>query len=67
MNFEYNDLEIQKKLGPLPTQEEINKEYESIFGPHRGTYAGYVLFYTTKPNTEAPPTEDIDAKIQTFQ
>ena len=63
----WNDVgpEIQKKLGPLPTQEEINKEYESIFGPHRGTYAGYVLFYTTKPNTEAPPTEDMDAKIQT--
>lgn len=50
----------------LPTQADIEAEYEATFGPHRGTYAGYVLFYTLKPNpTPAPPEEEIDAKIET--
>jgi len=51
---------------PVPTQAMLQQEYETIFGPHRGTYAGYVLFYTKKPEIPpTPPTEEIDAKIET--
>lgn len=57
--------EVKKQLGPMPTQQQIQAEYEAIFSPHRGTYAGYVLFYTTKPNVPPKsPQEDIDAKIE---
>jgi hypothetical protein len=60
------DPKIKAALGPMPTQADIEKEYQTIFGPHRGTYAGYVLFYTMKPDTPpASPSQDIDAKIQT--
>ena len=49
----------------IPTQADIEKEYEATFGPHRGTYAGYVLFYTMKSKPTTPPEEEIDAKIET--
>jgi len=50
----------------VPSQADIEAEYQATFGPHRGTYAGYVLFYTMKPNTTpTPPEEEIDAKIET--
>jgi hypothetical protein len=49
----------------IPTQADIQNEYEATFGPHRGTYAGYVLFYTMKEKPVPKPEEEIDAKIET--
>lgn len=57
---------ISYKLNKDVTKEQIRVEYEQVYSPFRGTYAGYSLFYYTenpnKPEPEKEPEVDVDIK-----
>jgi hypothetical protein len=57
---------INNKLGKKLTKEQIRVEYEQVYGPFRGTYAGYSLYYYTEkpkvPEPQVEPEVDVDIK-----
>lgn len=47
------------------THQQIKDEYEQVYGPHRGTYAGYALYcYQETPSIDKPQSQP-DFEIKT--
>ena len=59
-----------KKYGTIqiPTQEQIESEYQSVFSPFRGTYAGFLIGTVVETVKEPKPEIDkaLEVEIQKF-
>ena len=59
-------LHVNSVLGKKLTKEQIRAEYEQVYGPFRGTYAGYSLYYYTEnpkiPEPKKEPEVDVEIK-----
>ena len=53
-----------KKYGTLqiPSAQQIEAEYQSVFGPFRGTYAGFLI--GTMVSTSTPPKQEVDKALE---
>jgi hypothetical protein len=65
-NVEDTLQSVNATLGKKLTKEQINAEYEQVYGRFRGTYAGYSLYYYTenpkKPEPEKEPEVEVEIK-----
>jgi hypothetical protein len=52
----------------IPTQQQIEAEYESVFAPFRGTYAGFLIgtVVETTPSVKPEKETNLEAEIEKF-
>lgn len=51
----------------IPTQQQIEAEYQNVFGPFRGSFAGFMIGTVKSTSTPEPEQQpNLDAKIKKF-
>jgi hypothetical protein len=55
---------VSAVLGKKLTKEDIKAEYEQVYGPFRGTYAGYSLYYYTENPKEPEPKKEPEVEVE---
>jgi len=63
-NVENTLLSVNSTLGKTLTKEQINAEYEQVYGRFRGTYAGYSLYYYTEKTKDPEPEKELEVEIK---